>query len=193
MNFVDYIIIVVILIGFLLGFKDGLLRKIIGLIGLILGVVLAYKFAGPFGRFLNSFFNHDEYLSNVIAGILIFLTVVLIASILKRIVHPVDKVNRLLNQTLGGIIGAIQITFFVSAVLLFLNVFQVPNSHQRAGSITYSFVSDLIPKTVDLMLGHNANPTDYIKELIEKKDADSTAKTDTIKINVKNGNKRRPR
>lgn len=193
MNFVDYIIIVIILIGFLLGFKDGLVRKIIGLIGLILGVVLAYKFAGPFGRFLNSFFNHDEYLSNVIAGILIFLTIILIASILKRIVHPVDKVNRLLNQTLGGIIGAIQITFFVSAVLLFLNIFQIPNSHQRTGSITYNFVSDLIPKTVDLLLGHNANPTDYIKELIEKKDADSTTKTDTIKINVKNGNKRRSR
>ncbi len=193
MNFIDYIIIVIVLVGFLLGFKDGLVRKIIGLIGLILGVVLAYKFAGPLGRFLNSFFNHDEYLSNVIAGILIFLTVVLIASVLKRVVHPVDKVNRLLNQTLGGVIGAVQITFFVSAVLLFLNVFQVPNGYQRSGSLTYNFVSNLIPKTVGLLVGNSASATDYIKEFIEKKDSDTTATTDTIKINVNNGNKRRTR
>lgn len=193
MNYIDYIIIVIVLVGFLLGFKDGLVRKIIGLVGLIVGVVLAYKFAAPLGKLLNSFFNHDEYLANVIAGILIFLTVILIASVMKRIIHPVDKVNRLLNQTLGGIIGAIQITFFVSAVLLFLNIFQVPSGYQRAGSLTYNFVSNLIPKTVDLLIGRSANPADYIKELIEKKDSDASVPVDSIKINVNNGNKRRTR
>lgn len=193
MNYIDYIIIVIVLIGFLLGFKDGLVRKIIGLIGLIVGVVLAYKFAAPLGKLLNSFFNNDEYLSNVIAGILIFLVVILIASVMKRIIHPVDKVNKFLNQMLGGIIGAVQITFFVSAVLLVLNIFQIPKGYQRAGSLTYNFVSDLIPKTVDLLIGRSANATDYIKELIEKKDYDSSVPADTIKIKVNNGNKRRTR
>ena len=181
MNYIDYIILLIVFIGFLLGFKDGLIRKIIGLIGLIAGILLAYKFSGNLGRFLIKFFNNDDYLANLISGILIFLTVILIASILKRIVHPVDKVNRLINQTMGGLIGDVQITFFISAILLFLNIFNVPKSEQRKGSFFYGFVSDIIPKTVDLVAGHKTRATEYLKEYIEKKDADSLSHIDTIK------------
>ncbi|MEK6552235.1 MAG: CvpA family protein, partial [Bacteroidota bacterium] len=96
MNYLDYITIVIILIGFLLGFKDGLVRKVIGLLGLIFGIGLAFQFSGSVGKLLIRFFNNDEYLSSVIAGILIFFVVIIIATIIKRIVHPFDKVNRLI-------------------------------------------------------------------------------------------------
>ena len=49
MNYIDYILIVIVLIGFLLGFKDGLIRKIIGLIGLIAGIALALGKIAPEG------------------------------------------------------------------------------------------------------------------------------------------------
>ncbi len=181
MNYIDYIIIVIVLVGFLLGFKDGLVRKIIGLLGLILGVVAAYKFSGILGKYLTSFFNGDAYLSNLISAVLIFLVIILLASVLKRILHPLDKVNRLMNQILGGIIGAVQITFFVSAFLLFLNIFGLPNAQQRHGSFFYGFVSDIIPKTVDFIAGPKRKAQDYIKEYIEKKDVDTLSQIDTLK------------
>jgi membrane protein required for colicin V production len=181
LNYIDYVIIVIVLVGFLLGFKDGLVRKLIGLTGLLVGVILAYKFSGVIGKFTTPFFNDDAYLANLISGILIFLAVILIASILKRVVHPLDKVNRLLNQSLGGIIGAVQIMFFISAFLLFLNIFGVPNNKQRSGSMFYGFVSDMIPKTVDLVAGPKAKVQDYIKEYIEKKDVDTLSQIDTLK------------
>lgn len=170
MNYLDYIIFVVIVIGFLLGFKDGLVRKIIGLIGLMVGVILAFQFSGKVGKILTPLFNNDEYLSSVIAGITIFLIVILIASLIKRVVHPFDKVNRFINQFLGGIIGAVQITFFLSAVFLFLNIFSFPNSLQRNNSWSYNFVLDLIPKSIDLVIGKNSKASDYIIKYIEKKD-----------------------
>jgi membrane protein required for colicin V production len=179
------------LVGFLLGFKDGLVRKIIGLLGLIIGVVAAYKFSGALGKFLTSFFNGDGYLANLISGVLIFLVVVLIASILKRVVHPLDKVNRLMNQILGGLIGAVQITFFISAFLLFLNIFGMPNTKQRHESFFYGFVSNIIPKTVDYIAGPKRRAQDYIKEYIEKKEVDSLSQIDTLKR--KNDHSRRSR
>lgn len=182
MNYLDYIIIVVVLIGFLLGFKDGLVRKIIGLIGLIVGAILALEFSSKAGKYLTRFFNDDEYLSSLIAGITIFLIVILIATILKRIIHPFDKVNRALNQFLGGIIGAVQITFFLSALFLFLNIFSFPNAVQRKESLTYNFVLDLIPKTIDLVIGHRSKASDYIKRYIEKKESDSTSQVDTLQL-----------
>jgi len=182
LNYLDYIIFIVVLIGFLLGFKDGLVRKIIGLIGLITGIALAFQFSNKVGKLLTQFFNNDEYLSSVIGGILIFLIVVLIATILKRIIHPFDKVNRILNQFLGGVIGAVQITFFLSAVFLFLNIFRFPKAEQRKDSLTYNYVLDLIPKSIDLVIGKSSKASDYIKEYIEKSDKDSSSQIDKLQL-----------
>lgn len=180
MNYLDYIIIIVVLIGFLLGFKDGLVRKIIGLAGLIIGITLAFQFSGKLGRMLIGLMNNDEYLSNLVAGILIFLAVVLIATILKRIIHPFDKVNRMINQFLGGVIGAVQIIFFLSALFLFLNVFGIPKADQRNASFSYNFVLDLIPRSVDFVMGKSSKAADYIKQYIEKNDTEQSPKIDTL-------------
>jgi len=180
LNYLDYITIVIILIGFLLGFKDGLVRKIIGLLGLIFGIGLAFQFSGSVGKLLIRFFNNDEYLSSVIAGILIFFVVIIIATIIKRIVHPFDKVNRLINQVLGGVIGAVQIIYFMSAVFLFLNIFGFPKTEQKDNSFSYNFVLNLIPKTIDFAMGQKSKASDYFKQYIEKKDVDDQSQIDSL-------------
>jgi len=182
LNYLDYIIFIVIIIGFLLGFKDGLVRKLIGLLGLIIGIVLAFQLSGSVGRFLTKFFSNDEYLASVIAGILIFLIVILIATIIKRIVHPFDKVNRLINQTLGGVIGTVQIIYFLSAVFLFLNIFSFPKTEQRNNSLTYNFVLNLIPKTIDFAMGQKSKASDYFKEYIEKSEININSQIDSLKL-----------
>ena len=182
MNYLDYIIILILLIGFLLGFKDGLVRKIIGLAGLVVGIVLAFKYSSKVGKFLVQYFSNDEYLSSLIAAVLIFLVIILIATILKRIIHPFDKVNRLLNQILGGVIGAVQIIYFLSAVFLFLNIFSFPKKDQRENSFGYNFVLDLIPKTIDHIMGQGSKASDYLKQYIEKSDIDSTTQTETPQL-----------
>lgn len=181
MNYLDYFIFVSTVIGFLLGFKDGLIRKIIGLTGLIAGIFLAYKFAGDFGKFLNPIFSQDEYFSNVVAGILIFLLTVLIASIIKRIIHPNDKVNNFINQFIGGLIGVIQIVFFLSALFLFLSIFSFPNKETRNNSLTYNSVYNLIPSSIELVLGQKDEASDFIKNIIEDKDKTSSPANDSLK------------
>ncbi len=182
MNYLDYIIFVIVLIGFILGFKDGLIRKIIGLIGLIVAIVLAFQLGGKVGKLFTSFFNQDDYLASLISGIVIFLGVLLITSIVKRIIHPTDKVNNIINQTLGGLIGVIQILFFTSTLCLFLNIFGFPKKDVRDQSTFYNSVLNLIPKTTDFIIGNRAKATDAIKNYIEKNDTDTTTQIDSSKI-----------
>lgn len=180
MNYLDYIVFIVFLIGFLLGFKDGFVRKVIGLLGLIIGFALAFEFSSKVGKLLIRFFNSDEYLSSIIAAILIFLITILIATIIKRIIHPFDKVNRAINQFLGGLIGAVQIIFFMSAVFLFLNIFGFPKLEQKQKSFSYNFVLNLIPKSIDFIVGQKSKASYYFKQYIEKKDVDSSIINDTM-------------
>lgn len=115
MNYLDIIIFAIIVIGFLLGFKDGLIRKIIGLLGLFVAFYVSFRFANSIGKLLLPIFNHEISLAEIFGGIILFFIVVLIFSVLKRIIHPLDKVNKLLNQVLGGVAGTIQVLFFISA------------------------------------------------------------------------------
>ena len=170
MNYLDILILAVALLGFLLGFKDGLIRKIIGLIGLIAAIGFAFEFSDKLGKILIPFFNNDEYLSKIISGILIFLIVILIASIIKRIVHPLDKVNRFVNQFIGGLIGTIQIVFFLSGFMLFLDIFSFPATKEKDNSFLYKPVHNIIPYTFDLVIGHRSKVSDLIKDFIESKD-----------------------
>ena len=167
MIYIDYIIAVVILIGFILGFKDGLVRKIIGLTGLALGILFAIEFSGDLGAFLSPVFNDEIYFSNIVSGFLIFFITILLASIIKRVVHPLDKVNKFLNQLLGGLTGAIQIIFFISGFLLFLNIFNVPSKETRNDSVFYNGIASLVPNTIDFILGDDSNTKNLFQKYIE--------------------------
>ncbi|VAX18759.1 hypothetical protein MNBD_IGNAVI01-2232 [hydrothermal vent metagenome] len=156
------------MIGFALGFRDGFIRKVIGLVGLVLGVVLALEFYKPLGRILAPFINDEFYLAEIVAGFLIFILTIFLASILKRIIHPLDKVNRFTNQLLGAISGTLQILFFISGFMLFLNIFNFPSEEDRNNSLLYNEVYRVIPTTIDLIIGSNSDAKILMKEFIEQ-------------------------
>jgi membrane protein required for colicin V production len=166
----DALIITALIIGFILGFKDGLIRKIIGIAGFVLAVVAAVFFSGQFGKFIESFFRIEYYLAEIIAGLLIFFLIILIFMFLKRVVHPFDKVNNLLNQIVGGIVGSIQILYFLSAVFIIVNVFNLPDKDTRQKSIFYSQTFNVIPLTVDFVSHYTPQPRKLIEDYIHEKD-----------------------
>ncbi len=172
-NYIDYIILILILIGFILGYKDGLVRKLIGLAGLIAAVILAINYSTELGNYLAPAFNNEEYLAKIIAGILIFLGTILLVSIIKRLIHPVDKVNKFINQFLGGIAGALQITFVLSVFLLLLNILSFPKEEDKDASVLYSSIYKIVPTAIELVVGPEFKPEGFIKDYIKSKDQDT--------------------
>lgn len=167
MNYLDYFILAIVFIGFILGYKDGIIRKIIGLAGLILAIYLAVTYADLFGKYLSPMFNNESYLAKIVAGIIIFLATILIISIIKRIIHPADKVNKFVNQFLGGIAGIIQLVFLTSVLLLLLNLLSFPDEKDKEESLLYSSVYSIMPSTIDLIVGSDFKTVGFIKDYIE--------------------------
>ena len=170
MNLLDIIIVLIIFIGFILGFKDGFIRKLIGLIGFGLGIFLSIKFADSLGKIFEKLFGIEFYLSEIIAGILIFLFIIFLSSVIKRVVHPFDKVNNLINQITGGIVGAIQILFFISALLFLMNIFNAPSKKMKESSFLYGRVYNIIPATVNYVNHYTPKTKEIIKNYINEKD-----------------------
>jgi membrane protein required for colicin V production len=104
LNFIDYIILAFVAIGFILGFRDGLVRKIIGVLGVIIGVALAFEFSNEIAVWIAPLLNDEIYLAEIVSGFMIFLVTLFVFALVKRIVHPFDKVNKFVNQLLGGLL-----------------------------------------------------------------------------------------
>lgn len=159
MNYLDFLIIVFCLIGFLLGYKEGLIRKIIGFIGIIIALFLTVNYYAKVGILLSKLTDFDEYFCKILAAFFIFFFIILVTAIIKRIVHPFDKVNKFINQLLGGILGIFQIVLLLSGIFILLNFANIPSSADKSQSKFYYITYNALPQTVHYILG---------KDLIKK-------------------------
>jgi membrane protein required for colicin V production len=166
----DALIIAGAIIGFILGFKDGFIRKLVGLIGFVIAVVAAVFFAGKLGLLIESVFRIEYYLAEIIGGILIFFSIITVFVFLKRVVHPFDKVNNLINQIVGGIVGAIQILFFLSAIFIIVNIFDLPENQTKKDSLFYDSTLKIIPLTIEYLSYYTPEPRKIIENYINEKD-----------------------
>lgn len=171
MNPVDLIIIITVLVGFILGFKDGFVRKLIGIIGFALAIVLSVLFKDDLGLMIEYVFGIEFYLSEIIAAVSIFLAVIFVFTLLKRIIHPFDKINNLINQIVGGVVGIIQLLFFLSAVFLLLNIFDIPGKTSKESSTFYDVTYKIIPVTIEILTTYTPETKKMIKDYIEEKDS----------------------
>lgn len=171
MILLDALIITGVIIGFILGFKDGFIRKLIGIIGFILAVVAAVLFSGKLGLLIEHLFRIEYYLSEIIGGLLIFFTIITIFVFLKRVIHPFDKVNNLINQIVGGIVGSIQILYFLSAIFIIVNIFDLPDKETKTKSLFYDKAFKVIPLTIEYLSYYTPEPRKLIEDYINEKDA----------------------
>lgn len=170
MTLLDALIVIGVLIGFILGFKDGFIRKLVGIAGFVAAIILAVFFAGQLGKTIENVFGIEYYLSEIIGGLVIFFGVLVVFTLLKRIVHPFDKVNNLINQIVGGVIGSIQILYFLSAIFVIVNVFNLPENKTRENSIFYYSTYKIIPLTIQYLSNYTPQPRKIIEQYINEKD-----------------------
>ena len=170
MILLDALIVIGVLIGFILGFKDGFVRKLIGIIGFVIAVVAAVFFSHNLGLFIESAFRIEYYLAEIIGGVIIFFGILAIFMFLKRVIHPFDKVNNLINQIVGGVMGAVQIIYFLSAIFIIVNIFDLPEKQTRERSIFYYPTYKEIPLTIQYLSYYTPQPRKLIEEYINEKD-----------------------
>lgn len=170
MNYLDFIILAAVIIGFILGFKDGFVRKLIGIIGFIIAVLAATSFSSGLGKIIEYQFGIEYYLAEIMGGVFIFAAIIVIFTILKRVIHPFDKVNNFINQLVGGIVGITQLLIFLSALFLLLNIFGFPDKSTKKASVFYSTTYSLIPASINYIKEYTPTSEDIIKDYINKKD-----------------------
>lgn len=171
MNLIDIIVLAALVTAFILGFKDGFIRKLIGTLGFFLAIFISIYFSEDGGEILTSIFGEEIYFAQMVAGFLIFMIIIFLTSILKRVIHPFDKVNNLINRLIGGAVGVIQFIFFLSALFFIINIFKLPSENAKKNSFTYNLVASVLPWTIDYVAKFSPGTKDTLKNIIIEKDS----------------------
>jgi len=173
-NYIDYTVIILVIFGFLLGLKDGLIKKIISLAALVAAIFVSITLSHDVKKLIMETTSLNALPAMIVSFILIFVISFILASILSKILTPKDAVFGFINKILGGIVGILQVSLLLSAVFIFLNIFNFPDKEIRERSLTYGFTYSLIPNTFKVIkktFPSTKEFFDLIREANKKKDA----------------------
>jgi membrane protein required for colicin V production len=152
MNWLDIVIIIIIAIPTFIGLKMGIVKALFIIAGGIIGIVLAGRFSDQLGAVFS-----DSGWAKVVAFAVIFLVVMLIASIAAKLVKWALSAVLLgwVNSLGGAILGFIMGAFFCGAILaiwvLFLGIGETVANSALSGFLLdgFPFVLGLLPGEFD--------------------------------------------
>ncbi|MEO0144992.1 MAG: CvpA family protein [candidate division WOR-3 bacterium] len=119
MSGIDIIILIIIAFGLINGLRSGFISELIALISLFIGVLVSLKFYGLLMPYLN-----NEIFSMVGMFIIAYFSS---QFILSMIFKPFKIIvgGTVVNKILGAIIGALEMTLFISILAYFVRYNQL--------------------------------------------------------------------
>jgi membrane protein required for colicin V production len=162
MNWLDIVLAIFLVISIIGGIANGLIKSVFSLAGLIVGVVLA-------GRYYSSLADHLPFITNeraasIVGFIIIFLVVVIVASILGAIFTKVvsDIMLGWINRLGGAVFSFFTGALFMAAVLAIWVKYSGENS-----SISGSYLASVLLDRFPLVLGLLPPEFDIIRRFFQ--------------------------
>ena len=157
MNYIDFILIVIIIWGAFNGFKKGLINELASIISLVLAIFFANNYYLFLNKKLYNLFESESDFISILSVIIIFFLTILIVKIIAKFLTKIIKFVflGLVNKIIGSLFGILK-SFLVLAILIFIfsklnevvNIVEKEKLHQ---SIVYS----KIEKTSFYLIGIN--------------------------------------
>lgn len=124
MNYIDFIIVLIVLIGALYGLIKGVFRQLGSLGGFVAGVLVSRLFGGSFASLLQQMFDLPAGVSRIAAYSLLFLLVYLICLQLMRLIHHISHQVALgwLDRLVGALFGALKYLVIFSILLNLVHI-----------------------------------------------------------------------
>jgi membrane protein required for colicin V production len=121
--YIDLIIIVVIIYAFIKGFYNGFINEIASFLGLFIGAIVSYTFSDNLSEILNSYFEIDPKVLNILSFILLFIITSVCFTIVGKSLTKLIKFISLgtINRLLGGIFSSLKFIIVIVSISMVIN------------------------------------------------------------------------
>ena len=123
MIYIDLIIIVVIIYAFIKGFYNVLINEIASFLGLFIGAIVSYTFSDNLSEILNSYFEIDPKVLNILSFILLFIITAVCFTIAGKSLTKLIKFISLgtINRLLGGLFSSLKFIIVIVSISMVIN------------------------------------------------------------------------
>ena len=172
MSVIDIVLAALILFGLIRGFMKGFFVEIASLVALVAGVYGAIHFSYFAADYLKDKTDWDEKTIAISAFAITFIAIVILIALAGKALTKIADFASLgiLNKLLGGVFGALKITFLLSVVLNFFakanDTLPLVDPATIEESMLYQPVKSLLP-TVFPNLMDKKIPQDNVEETQE--------------------------
>jgi len=156
MNLLDLGILATLILFAIFGFRNGIVREILTIIGLVVAIYVAFRYMEDAAMWLTELTSQTlsaevTLVTGLILFTLTFILFLLLAFLIRRFLEAIHL--NIINRILGFIFGGVKAGIAVSALLLLLGMFGVPDAETRRESILYPQILEVAPAAYDLIAG----------------------------------------
>ncbi len=151
MNWIDFIVIILLVFGLARGFINGFIKELASLLALIVGIWGAIKFSSFTAEKLYDYFDMTGQYVGIIAFMITFIIIVIIIHFLGLLLDKfADKVSLgFLNSVLGLFFGVLKSALVLSVIFVVLNAIDARHHFLPAEQIEqskfYNSIADIAP------------------------------------------------
>ncbi len=148
MNYIDFIIIILLVLGLARGFTEGFIKELASLLALILGIWGAIKFSSyTSAQLYNSFDMSGKYIG-VIAFMITFIIIVIIVHLIGLLIDRLVDTMALgfLNRLLGLAFGLFKNALILSVIIVILNTINTKRHFLPNEAISHSKLYNPVAK-----------------------------------------------
>lgn len=151
MNYIDFIIIILLVFGLARGFINGFIKELASLLALILGIWGAIKFSAFTAGRLYDYFDMTGQYVGIIAFMITFVIIVIIIHFIGLLVDKFVETISLgfLNSLLGLVFGVFKTALILSVIFVILNAIDAKHHFLPEEKIEqskfYNPIADIAP------------------------------------------------
>jgi len=167
MNLLDLAILLPIAFFAYKGYRNGIVWEVLSIIGVIFAVFIAFQFMEQLAGMVEPYIDQPKDIITLISGAILFaatLILVLTIALLIRKFLEFLRLN-LVNRLFGLIFGGLKAGIVISAVLLLLAGFNVPDDETRTGSLSYAYVIQVAPAVYNLITSVYPESEDFVNKI----------------------------
>lgn len=156
MSLLDLGILATLTLFAIFGFRNGIVRELLTIIGLVVAIYVAFRFMEDAALWLSQLTSQTlsaevTLVTGLILFTVTFILFLLLAFLIRRFLEAIHL--NIINRILGFIFGGLKAGIAVSAILLLLGLFGVPDEETRQESIVYPRILKVAPAAYDLIAG----------------------------------------
>jgi membrane protein required for colicin V production len=147
----DWFILLILLGGLIRGYIVGAVRQVGSVLGIVAGLLFSVEFMDSVGALIVTSLGLSDALAPLAGFTVLFLGVYVLFIALSRLVEQLfDTLSlSIVNQVLGGGVGAVKAALLLSLLFLVLGSMELPEQETRNDSVFYQPMAEFLPRTIE--------------------------------------------